>query len=136
MFPENNYKNASNVRTFTLAVACHLCLDPVKCLLICYSLKVDKSAPQLHCCFVGGASQLVRSAIRNTCKLFCAPPFMLLIVPYNSVHYNYIIIMQWLVVGSGVKAKGGSRRQKSALWPRDLLTITCVNFRWRYTVSV
>ena len=34
---------------------------------------------------------------RSTCKLFCVPPFMLLQVPYNSVYYNYIIIMQWLV---------------------------------------
>ena len=38
------------------------------------------------------------------CKSFRAPPFTLLIVPYNSVYYNYIIIMQWLV-GLGIKAK-------------------------------
>ena len=55
-------------------------------------------APQLHSYFVGGASQLlVHSTVHGTCKLFCPPPFMLLIVLYNSVKYNYIIIMQWLV---------------------------------------
>ena len=29
---------------------------------------------------------------------------MLLVVPYNSVYYNYITIIQWLV-GSRIKAK-------------------------------
>ena len=47
----------------------------------------------MHCHFVGGTSQLVRS----TCKLFRAPQFMLLIVPYNFVCYNCISITQWLV---------------------------------------
>ena len=46
---------------------------------------------------VGGASELVCSAICSTCKLLRAPSFMLLIVLYNSVYYNYIIITQWLV---------------------------------------
>ena len=36
---------------------------------------------------------------------------MLLIVPYKSVQYNYIIIMQWLV-GLGIKAKWGLCQQK------------------------
>ena len=49
------------------------------------SLKVNKSAPRLHCRFVRGTSQLVRKS------------FTTLIVPYNSVYYNYIIITQWLV---------------------------------------
>ena len=39
-------------------------------------------------------------------KSFRTPPFTLLIVPYNSVYYNYIIITQWLV-GSRIKAKRG-----------------------------
>ena len=41
----------------------------------------------------------MHSAIRSTCE-----SFMLL---YNSVYYNYITIVQWLVgwlVGAGVKA--------------------------------
>ena len=88
---ENSYKNASSVFSFTPAVACH------KCLLIWYSLKVDNSATQLHCHFVGGASQLVRSAIHSMCKSFRAPPFMLLIVPYNSVYYYYNALVGWLV---------------------------------------
>ena len=98
------------------AAACLLCFDLVKCLLIQYLLKVNKSTPRLHCRFVGGASQLMRM----TCKSFCAPPFTSLIVLYKSIYYNYrYIIIQcngWLV-GSGIKAKRGLRRQKSALWP-------------------
>ena len=63
MFPVNYYKNASSALTFILVVAHRLCLDPVKqCLLISFSFKVDISIPQLHCHFVGVASQLVRSA--------------------------------------------------------------------------
>ena len=54
---------------FHTGMACHLCLDPGKCLLMRYSLKVNKSVPQLHCCFVGSTSQLARSM----CKSFCAP---------------------------------------------------------------
>ena len=88
---ENSYKNASSVFSFTPAVACH------KCLLIWYSLKVDNSATQLHCHFVGGASQLVHSAIHSMCKSFRASPFMLLIVPYNSVYYYYYALVGWLV---------------------------------------
>ena len=67
---------------------------PVKCLSIWYSLKVNKFSPQLHCCFVGGAShaQLPHSAIRSTCKSFHVSPFTLLIVPYNSIYYNYSIL--------------------------------------------
>ena len=80
----------------------------VKWLLIQYSPKVNKSTPRLLCCFVGGASQLTHSM----CKSFCSPkPFMLLIVLYKSVQYNYIIIMQWLV-GSGIKAKWGLCQKK------------------------
>ena len=45
----------------------------------------------MHCHFVGGTSQLVRS----TCKSFLQ--FMLLIVLYSFVCYNYISITQWLV---------------------------------------
>ena len=99
-------QNASSVLSFTLAVTCRLCLDPVKCLLRWYSLEVNKSTTQLYCRFVGGASQLMCSAIRDrsTCKSVLASLFSLLIVPYNSVYYNYIIIMQQLV-GSGVKVK-------------------------------
>ena len=44
--------------------------------------------------------------MHRTCKLFHAPPFMLLIVPNNSVYYNHLIITQWLV-GSGIKTKRG-----------------------------
>ena len=53
------------------------------------------------------------------CKLFRAPPFTLLIVPYNSVYYNYIIFMQWLVgwLVWGSRQKGGLHRQKSPLQP-------------------
>ena len=77
---------------------------PVKCLLIWYSLKVSKSAPQLHCHFVvGGTSQLTCS----TCKLFRAPLFMLLVVLYNFVYYNYIIITQLLVGWFGDQGKKG-----------------------------
>ena len=57
----------------------------------------------------------------SMCKSGLTPLFMLLIVLYNSVYYNYIIIMQkvgWLVLGS--RQKGGLRRHKSALWPRDI----------------
>ena len=43
---------------------------------------------------------------RSTCKSFRAPPFTLLIVPYNSVQYKYMTIMQWLV-GSWIRAKRG-----------------------------
>ena len=72
--------------------------------------QVYKPAPQLHCCFVGGTSELMhaRSAICSVFKSFLAHPFMLLIVPYNSVYYNYIIIIcsGWLV-DSGVKSKKG-----------------------------
>ena len=128
MFTENKLlQNASSVLSFTPAVACRLCLTPVKCVLIWYSLKVDKTATQLHCRFVGGASHVVCSAIcdRSTCKSFRAPPFTLSLLLYNSVYYNYIIIMQrlvgWLVLGS--RQKGGLRRQKSALWPRGIKAI-------------
>ena len=52
------------------------------------------------CCFVGGASQLTCS----TCKSFRAPPFMLLVVLYNFIYYNCIIITHllvgWLVRGN------------------------------------
>ena len=74
---------------------------PVKCLLIWYSLKVSKSAPQLHCCFVGDASQLTCS----TCKSFRAPPFMLLVLMYNFVYYN--LRNCWLVGWFGDRGKKG-----------------------------
>ena len=80
---------------------------PVTCAwtrsLIWSSLKVNKSAPWLHCCFVGGTLELMRT----TCKSFHATPFTLLIVPYNSVYYNCIIIMQWLVLWFGYQGKKG-----------------------------
>ena len=61
------HKKALSISTFTLVVVdCHLCLNPGKMLVDMLSLKVDKSLPQLHCRFVGGTSQLMRSAIRNT----------------------------------------------------------------------
>ena len=50
----------------------------------------------LHNCTCGSASQLMRSAIRSTCKSFHVPPFMLLIVPYNSIYYNYYTMVGWL----------------------------------------
>ena len=117
-------QNALSILSFTPAVTCCLCLDPVKCLLIWYSLKVNKTARQLHCRFVVGVSHLMRSA-NSMCKLFRAPPFMLSLVLYNSVYYNYIIITKRLVgwlVGSGVKAKRSLDRQKSALWPCALFS--------------
>ena len=55
---------------------------------------------------------------RSTCKSFRAPPFTLLIVPYNSIQYNYMIIMQWLVgwfMDEG--KKGVCIGKKGALWP-------------------
>ena len=91
VFPENYYINASSVLTFKPAVARHLCLDPVKCT---EGRQIRSTAALSLCCV---ASQLMRSAIHSTCKSFLAPLFMLLIVPYNSVYYNYITIMQWLV---------------------------------------
>ena len=45
--------------------------------------------------------------VRSTCKSFHATPFTLLIVPYNSVYYNCIIIMQWLVLWFGYQGKKG-----------------------------
>ena len=41
-------------------------------------------------------------------KLFRVLALMLLVVPYNSVYYNYIILLYngWLV-GLGIKAKRG-----------------------------
>ena len=48
-----------------------LVCGPVKCLLIWYLLKVNKSAPQLRCRFVKRASQLALSI----CKSFHVPPF-------------------------------------------------------------
>ena len=85
-----------SILSFTPAVTCCMCLDLVKGLLIWYSLKVDKTATQLHC---QGASHLVRSAIcdRSTCKSFRVPPFTLLHELYNSVYYSYVIITQRLV---------------------------------------
>ena len=85
-----------SILSFTPAVTCCMCLDLVKGLLIWYSLKVDKTATQLHC---QGASHLVRSAIcdRSTCKSFRVPPFTLLHELYNSVYCNYVIVMQRLV---------------------------------------
>ena len=87
---------------------------PVKCSIH------SRSTNPLHDCTI---ALLMLEAHHNlahsTCKSFHAPPFMLLIVLYNSVYYNYIIIMHWLVgwlVGSGIKEKGGLRWQKSALW--------------------
>ena len=56
----------------------HLCLDPGQVLVDTDSLKVNKvnkSAPQLHCCFVGGTSQLAHSAYRSTCKSIRALPY-------------------------------------------------------------
>ena len=41
------------------------------------------------------------------CKLFRGPPFTLLVVPYNSVYYNYITIIQWLVGWFGDQGKKG-----------------------------
>ena len=61
--------------------------------------------------------------MRNTCKSFRAPPFTLLNVPYNSVYYNYIIIMQWLV-GLGIKAKGGFASAKKCTVARGLYSST------------
>ena len=86
---------------------------PVKCLLIWYYFKVNKSALWLHCCFARSAPQFTCS----TCKSSCATLFTLLIVLHNSVYYNYIIIMQWLVgwLIRESRYKGGLHQQKSAL---------------------
>ena len=55
----------------------------VKCLLIWYSNRANKTMPQLHCHFVGVASNLMYSTIHCVCESFCtcAPRCMLLIVP-------------------------------------------------------
>ena len=66
----------------------------------------------LQCCFVWGASQLERS----TCKLFCAPPLMLLIVLCNFVYYNSQLHSYYAMVGLGIKAKRGLHWQKWAHW--------------------
>ena len=101
----------------------------VKCLLIQYSLNVNKSAPRLHCRFVGGASQLiscpnsnlwVKSEDKTTSQLALAhvnhTVHLHLHVPYSSVCYNYIIIMQWLVgwLVRGLKQIGSLCWQKKA----------------------
>ena len=93
----------------------------------------QKSTPRLHWRFVGGASQPVRS----TCKSFRAPPFMLLIVPYNSVYYNhvhnYYAMVGWSVWGSKQKEgfvlakRGVCVGKKSALWPCEILNCFMVN---------
>ena len=101
-------------------MTCRLCLDPVKCLLIWYSLKVNKTATQLHC---RGASTLVHSAICDrTCKSFRVPPFTLLHVPY-SIYYNYIIITQQLVDwfwGQGKKGVCIGKKCNVAPWQYNI----------------
>ena len=97
----------SSVRTFTpAAVACCLSLDPgkthrafvlshwrwpvacawtpVKCLFH------SRSTSPLHDCTVVSFEAHHNSCVNCSLQLH-------LIVPYNSVYYNYIIITQWLV---------------------------------------
>ena len=69
-----------------------------------------KFTPRQHCRFVEGTPKLVSSMY----KPFCEPPFMLIIVPYNAVYCNYMIVMQWLV-GLGIKAKRQFASTKNAL---------------------
>ena len=59
----------------------------------------------------------VQPLIHSTCKLFRGLPFTLLIVPYNSIYYNYLIITQWLVgcLVQRSRQKGGLHRLKNAL---------------------
>ena len=115
MCSQKTITNASSVLNFTLVVAYRFCLDLVKCLLIWYS-KIDKSAPQLHCRFAGGTSQLMHSANRycSTCKSVLAPSFTLLIVPYNSVYYM-IITQRWVCLFLGTRQKRCLLWQKSAV---------------------
>ena len=86
----------------------------------CWNSIHSRSTSTLHDRTVAllDAHQLARSM----CKSFRTPPFMLLIVLYNSVYYNYITITQWLVgwLVLGSRQKGGLHRQKSALWPRAI----------------
>ena len=122
MRSQETVTNTLSILSLTPVVTCCLLLDPVKCLLIQYSLKLDKTTRQLHCHFVGGASHLMCSAC-STCKSFCAPPFMLLLVPYNFLYYNYIIITKWLVGWFWSQCKRGfALAKKSALWPHALFS--------------
>ena len=66
---------------------------PVKCLLIQYLVKVNKSVPRLHCHFVAS-----KQFAYSTCKSFHASRFPLIIVPYNSVYYNTSLLCNsWLI---------------------------------------
>ena len=58
--------------------------------------------------------------MRSMCNLFRAPLFTLLIVLYNSVYCNYILLRNGWLVGLGIKAKRGFALAKGALWPRGL----------------
>ena len=75
-----------------------------------------KFTPRLHCRFVEGTPKLVSSMY----KPFCEPPFMLIIVPYNAVYCNYMIVMKWLV-GLGIKAKRQFASAKNALYPHGCI---------------
>ena len=69
---------------------------------------------------------------RSTCKSFLAPSFTLLIVPYNSVYYNYITIMQWLV-GSGIKANRGVASAKKCTVAPCFEEYLCAFMKFEYT---
>ena len=68
LFPENAL--SLHFHTGRWPVACAWTL--VMCWLIWYALKVNNFTPKLHCCFVGGASDLACPAIRSMCKSFRA----------------------------------------------------------------
>ena len=101
---------------FTPVVASHLCLDSGQVLVD----MIFTQSQQIHLAtvlvLVGGASQLTHSTIRSMCKSICAPPFTLLIVPYNFMYHNYIIIMQWLV-GLGMAKRGFASAKMCTLTP-------------------
>ena len=95
-FSENNHKNTLSVCTFTLAVACRLCLDPLSS--ACQYGIHSRSTNSLPNCAVALLevhhmhNSCIHAAIRSTCKSFHVSPCTLLIVPSNSIYYNYGIL--------------------------------------------
>ena len=119
-------ENASSAHTSTPSVACHLCLDPAQVLVdtvftqgqqqICFTTALLLTTGKIYYVLFPIHVHIIYYPLaRSTCKSFCAPPFTLLIVLYNSVYYNYIIITQWLVGWFGVCVG-----KKVHLWPRGI----------------
>ena len=87
-------------------------------------LSDERSAPQLQSFLVGGRASSTASDRQHArqpslhVSTTRAPSYILLLGPYTSVYYVYVIMMSWLVVGSQVKAKRGLCRQKGERWPR------------------